>query len=126
MTDPVPEPKRQRGPEIPDHGTRRGEPQISSEMPGGNPVSEIGDSSQGEQPHGAEVPSERSPKPASKPGPARKVERQARRGVVNLPAAEHHTAYRVRPQPMEDADYRGVRRSARRLVMQRHVDGTGL
>src|SRR2546429_8991343 len=100
VTDPVPEPKRQRGPEIPDHGTRRGEPQISSEMPGGKPVSEVGDSSQGEQPHGAEVPSQRSPQPASKHGPARKVERQARRGVVNLPPAEHHTADRVDPRPM--------------------------
>src|SRR2546430_15016149 len=96
-------------------------PQISSEMPGGKPVSEIGDSSQGEQPHGAEVPSQRSPQPASKCGPARKVERQARRGVVNLPPAEHHTADRVDPQPMQEAGYPRARSPARRLVVPRAV-----
>ena len=100
--------------------SQRGEPQISSEMPGGNPVSEVGDSSQGEQPHGAEVPRECSAEPAAETGPARKAERQARRCVVDLPPAEHHTADRVDPHPMQEADRGGVRNSKVYLMMQRH------
>src|SRR6266853_1195566 len=63
VTDPMPEPKGQRGPEIFGHGTRCGDPEISSEMPGYKPVSEIRRSSQCEQPHGAEMPGESSPQP---------------------------------------------------------------
>ncbi|AEK60019.1 hypothetical protein CFU_0181 [Collimonas fungivorans Ter331] len=64
--------------------------EMAAEMTGQHAVADVDQTVCHQQPHRRQVPGNRAAQPAAERGPAREVEAEQRRGVVDRPAAHHH------------------------------------
>ena len=73
-------------------------------MPAEEAIEQVGASIREQHPHDADVPGDPTGQPPAQGHPAGKREGQARRRVVNGPAAQHHAKDRDGTDPMHDPD----------------------
>jgi len=75
-----------RGEEIAPYLARPDREKLAAETPGQDAECDIDDAVDHEQPHGREVPQQRTGKPIAERDLVRKSKTEQRRGIVNLPA----------------------------------------